>query len=161
MFFPVKTPTLLRALSPLWISLALLCCAAKPVSPPVIAQGNNTFSITREGTNAFQRDIDKLKSEVQEDATKYCAEQGKQLKVISLTGEKPLFSLGYIKAKIVFKALNPGEIDPTPVAGEAAPASPTGDLYSDLIKLDDLRKKGILTDEEFQAEKKKVLSRSK
>jgi hypothetical protein len=37
----------------------------------------------------------------------------------------------------------------------------TGDLYTELIKLDELRKRGILTEEEFQAEKKKVLSRSK
>jgi hypothetical protein len=36
-----------------------------------------------------------------------------------------------------------------------------GDLYTELIKLDDLRKRGILTEEEFQAEKKKVLNRSK
>jgi hypothetical protein len=31
------------------------------------------------------------------------------------------------------------------------------DLYNELIKLDDLRKRGILTEEEFQAQKKKLL----
>ncbi len=31
------------------------------------------------------------------------------------------------------------------------------DLYSELIKLDDLRKRGILTEEEFQTQKKKLL----
>jgi hypothetical protein len=36
----------------------------------------------------------------------------------------------------------------------------TDELYNELVKLDDLRKKGILTDDEFQAEKKKLLSRS-
>ena len=46
-----------------------------------------------------------------------------------------------------------------PVAASEKPAA--GDLYTELIKLDDLRKRGILTEEEFQAEKKKVLSRSK
>ena len=49
------------------------------------------------------------------------------------------------------------------VTGETYPKSivkSTDDLYEALLKLDDLRKKGILTDEEFQAEKKKVLSRS-
>lgn len=34
------------------------------------------------------------------------------------------------------------------------------DLYNQLTKLDDLRKKGILTDAEFEAEKKKLLSRN-
>jgi len=33
-------------------------------------------------------------------------------------------------------------------------------LAGEWDKLDDLRKKGILTDDEFQAEKKKLLSRS-
>jgi hypothetical protein len=34
------------------------------------------------------------------------------------------------------------------------------DIYTELIKLDDLRKRGILTDAEFEAEKKKLLSRN-
>ncbi len=33
------------------------------------------------------------------------------------------------------------------------------DIYEKLIKLDDLRKKGIITDEEFESEKRKLLSR--
>jgi hypothetical protein len=35
------------------------------------------------------------------------------------------------------------------------------DLYTELMKLDDLRKRGILTEEEFQAEKRKLLEASK
>jgi hypothetical protein len=155
-------------LSPLWIGLALLCCAAKsPVTPPVVPLGDNTYSITREATNAFHRDTDKLKAEVEADAGKFCTDQGKQMKVVSLTAEKPWFSTGYCTAKIVFKAVVPGE--PEPTSASAAPAvtesaerpTATGDLYSDLLKLDDLRKKGILTDKEFQSEKKKILNRSR
>jgi hypothetical protein len=47
-----------------------------------------------------------------------------------------------------------------PPAKETRPVEPTGtrtDLYNELIKLDDLRKRGILTDAEFQAQKKKLL----
>ena len=36
-----------------------------------------------------------------------------------------------------------------------------GDLYAELLKLDDLRKRGLLTDKEFEQEKKKLLKRSK
>lgn len=32
------------------------------------------------------------------------------------------------------------------------------DVYSELIKLDDLRKRGILTDAEFEVQKKKLLT---
>ena len=34
----------------------------------------------------------------------------------------------------------------------------SNDIYAELIKLDDLRKKGIITDAEFDAQKKKLLS---
>ena len=35
------------------------------------------------------------------------------------------------------------------------------DLYTELTKLDDLRKKGLITDAEFESEKQKLLSRAK
>jgi len=138
----------------------------------VVPLGNDTYSITREARTAFTRDLDKLKAKASDDAAKFCAAQGKQLKVVSLSGNAPGFGLGYAKAKIIFMALNPG--DPK-LTGEATPAAPaasaasaapppghlsTDELYAELVKLDDLRKKNILTDDEFQAEKKKLLSRS-
>ena len=134
--------------------------------------GNDTFSITHEAKTAFSRDTDKLKELATADAQKFCDAQGKQMRVISLTAKVPTFSLGYPSATIVFRALPPGDpglTDPLPTAASAgatvveAPKSivkSTDDLYEALLKLDDLRKKGILTDEEFQAEKKKILSRS-
>ncbi|WP_254461228.1 SHOCT domain-containing protein [Xanthomonas sacchari] len=50
----------------------------------------------------------------------------------------------------------------TSPAAASAPAHTLGaqpDLYAELLKLDDLRKKGLLTDAEFQAQKAKLLSR--
>jgi hypothetical protein len=145
--------------------------------------GNNTYSITRVARHALDRDMDALKAEATEDATRFCAARGKQLKVVSMKEEKPWISVGYFKATIVFKALNAGDPEltaapasyaagqppaymassPQPApAPTAAPEKPvtTGDLYNALMQLDDLRKKGILTDEEFQSEKQKVLKRS-
>lgn len=40
---------------------------------------------------------------------------------------------------------------------QTVPAMPTKDLYAELLKLDDLLKKGILTQEEFDVQKAKVL----
>ncbi len=158
-------PKFFRQILPVFfIGLALLTCGAKPhVAPTVVPLGNNTFSITRQASNGFSRDTDRLKSEVSEDAAQYCSAQGKKLKVVSLTADKPFFAMGYASAKIVFRAV--GADDPELSAAPASAVaiekpSPTGDLYSDLLKLDDLRKKGILTEDEFQTEKKKVLSRS-
>ena len=111
----MKTNTLRKLFSPVLICFALLCCAAKAsVAPVAVPLGDNTFSITRQAGSAFARDTDKLKALVQEDAAKYCADQGKQLRVVALTAEKPPISFGYISARIVFKAVTPGE--PEPVA---------------------------------------------
>ena len=138
------------------------------VSKPV-PMGDNTYSISTEAPSAFHRDLDKLKQEATDAAKEYCAEQGKVIKVISLTGKVPMFSTGYAHAKIVFKALaadDPELTAPVAVPGQPMPAyAPPGrlttdQLYEQLTKLDDLRKKGILSDDEFQAEKKKLLSRS-
>jgi hypothetical protein len=165
--------------------IALPCRAAS--SAPVQSLGNNTFSITREASNGFARDTDKLKAEALDEAAAYCANLHKELKVISATTSKPRVMLtGYAKAKVVFKALDaqdpelrapvaaetsamtaPSMASSSMAAGTPAPAtesaparSSTDALYSDLTKLDELRKRGILTDDEFQAQKKKVLDRS-
>ena len=44
------------------------------------------------------------------------------------------------------------------VARSSAPAAVKPDLYSDLIKLDELRKRGILTEAEFQMLKARLLN---
>jgi hypothetical protein len=129
--------------------------AASPVSKPVVELGNNTYSITCEAGTSFTRQTKTLKDLAMEEATKFCTSRGKQLKVVSVTEKRSFYFVGFANATVVFKALDAG--DPELTGEQAA----TGDLYSTLIKLDELRKKGILTDEEFQAEKKKVLSRSK
>jgi hypothetical protein len=142
----------------------------------VVSMGNNTYSIKVEAKNALHRDVDMLKTEANEAAANYCAEHSKEFKLVSLTDKVPTFGLGYAYAKITFKALSPGDPEltaPAPsvvaaggtgyVAASAAPVErhlTTDELYSELVKLDDLRKKGILTDDEFQAEKKKLLSHS-
>lgn len=144
--------------------------------------GDNTYSITRVAKHALDRDIDALKAGAMEDAAKFCAARGKQLKVVTITEQKPRFSFGYFKAKIVFKALDAGDAElasePAPIAGNERPAPiaatqrpapivvsenpvTTSELYTALMQLDDLRKKNVLTEEEFQSEKQKILRRSK
>ena len=143
------------------------CSSPTTVAPEVVPLGNDTYSITRAASNGFTRDTGILKTQAQEDAAAFCASKGRQLKVVSLTDEKPLPTTGYVKAKIVFQALDASEVAAAP-AVSAAPTmtaverpAPPADVYNELLKLDELRKKGILMDEEFQSEKQKVLRRSK
>jgi len=93
----------------------------------VVSLGNNTYSIKVEAKNALHRDVDELRTEANDAATSYCAEHGKQLKVISLKDKLPVFGLGYAYAKITFKALNPGD----PELATAPQSAPTagGPVY--------------------------------
>lgn len=45
-----------------------------------------------------------------------------------------------------------------PLPQAAPPDAPSKDLHTELLKLDELRAKGLLTDEEFAAQKRKLLS---
>jgi hypothetical protein len=173
----VNTKPLLKIFTVSLLALAFSARASAhdDIGTPISA-GNNTYSITVTASNALMRDTDKLKEEASDTAASFCAGQGKVLKVISLTKKSPRFSLGYCTATIVFMSLSPGDpllLPPAPVAAPVAyapaayapaPAAPqtltTDELVAELTKLDDLRKKGILTDEEFQSEKRKVLSHS-
>jgi hypothetical protein len=46
---------------------------------------------------------------------------------------------------------------PAPLVVTAPTISPARDVYSELIKLDELRTKGILTQDEFDTQKRKIL----
>jgi hypothetical protein len=166
-----------------WIILASSVCVAMvgcATQPKVISMSDGTYSVTRAAKTGFTLHADKLKAEALDDAAKFCAAQGKELKVVDVTVVEPPFYLRDIaKAKVVFKALDAGDpelrsapppavvAEAPPAAGRPAPAViaerplTTDELVIELTKLDDLRKKNILTDDEFQAEKKKILSRSK
>lgn len=160
----MKNTTPVRLLF-LFGAVCLTCAAKPPPQPPVIALGENTYSVTREASNTFQRDIEKFKAEARKEAEQFCAAQGKQMKEVSLVTEKPWMTTGFLKATLVFKALTPGEPEPTPAATPVATvlsAAPSGpdDFYTALLKLDDLHKKGIISDKEFETQKKKILKRA-
>ena len=174
------------------LSLALVLAGCAASTSNLSRTDDSTYTVIRQGKTAFNRDPEGLAEEAKSDAAKYCADHGKQLKVVSVEMEKPFFSTGYASAKVVFRALDAGDPDladsstivtyngrsrtpyatapgaasrgPVAPAAVAAPAkkkSATDALYDDLMKLDDLRKRGILTDEEFQEQKKKLLEHTK
>ena len=142
-------------------------CAWADDAPRVVPLGNNDYSITVKATHKFTRNTEKLKEQAMAAATQFCAKEGKQLKVVSVKEDKSFFMVGdFAQATLTFKALSPGDPElNAPAEAQGRPAMTEGltteALYADLLKLDDLHKKGILTDAEFDAEKKKVLARSK
>jgi len=169
-----------------WLALPLGLLAVNSradQNPEIVPLGHDTYALTHWAETGFTRNTDKLKAQALEDAAAYCAKLHKELKVISTTTARPLVPLtGFASAKVVFKALDandpalhvpvaaaapdaempeaiPGAAAPV-AAPTAAPPDATDTLYKDLMKLDDLRKRGILTQEEFEAQKKKLLEKS-
>ncbi len=73
-----------------------------------------------------------------------------------------LFALLFALTTQADAAALPQGGDSTAPAAEraAAPAAPTDVLFSELTKLNELREKGLITDEEYQAQKRKILARS-
>ncbi|HET7536749.1 MAG TPA: SHOCT domain-containing protein [Candidatus Didemnitutus sp.] len=136
----------------------------------VQSQGNDTYTVTVTATNKFTRNTDRLKAAGISAAMEYCNKEGKQFKLVSAEDHKGMYLVGPMADTVVtFKALPPGSPElaatapaPVPMPAAAAPVSPAVDEFSaDMVKLDELHKRGILTDEEYAAAKKKVLDRLK
>jgi len=170
----VKTPSLPKALIALALFLGSVALATAASVAHLKPEGDNAFVAVREAKTTFDRDTDRLKTEALADAQKYGEEQGKEVKIVSVDVKRPWYITGFASATVKFKLLAKGDPElaaPAPAALALAPA-PTGtptvgggtgndDLYTALLKLDDLRKRGILTDKEFEQEKKKILDRSR
>ena len=158
----------------LWLVFAAAVHAATP-QPPIVALGHQTFSITREADTGFTRSTEKLKAQALKDAAAYCATLHKEMKVLEVTTHHPLVPLtGFAKAKVVFQALDTGDpalhAPATATAGVtesgmppgiSGPATPVDALYYGLLKLDDLRKRGLLSEEEFQSQRRALIEKSK
>lgn len=133
---------------------ALSTAQAAAPKPAPVPMGDNTYSLTRSSGFAWALGTGRLKEEAREDAEKFCADMGKKMEVISLTGDKAsLLHGGYSKATIVFRA-----VDAATPAVAAAPAAGNGE--SEFQMLVDLHDKKLLSDEEFEAGKKRLVEKS-
>jgi hypothetical protein len=152
----------------LW--LLLLFIVAHPAQAgeitSVTPQADGSYRISAKATHKFTRNTRKLKDEAQAAAAAFCAKEGKQLKVLSVIEDKNQYLVGdFAQITLTFRALtgNDPELAPAaaPAAAAVAPPKPmtADELQAELTKLDDMRKKGLITDAEFEALKQKVLSR--
>jgi len=121
-----------------------------------------------------------LKAEAFQEAAQYCEKLGKSLQVVSTQEASPPYVFGnFPKAEVQFMCLNTSDAEfnrpklkksaDTVVEirndnrgktdAPATPAAPVSkDVYSELLKLDSLRKQGIITEAEFQTQKAKLLN---
>ena len=130
----MSSPSLTRLFSVSALFLSLGAGAIAATTTKMESLGDSTFAITRTATTGFDRDVKQFRQEAEQDAAKYCADQGKVMKVVAVSSDRPHFGGGYASAKIVFKALAAGDpaltaVEPAPSADAAASvAAPSGVL---------------------------------
>ena len=139
----------------------------------VIPIGQDTFMVSRQAATGFSGS-GKLKAEAFQEASQYCEKLGKSLQVVSTHEASPPYILAnFPKAEIQFMCLDAkdAELNRPKLRKEADTVIEVKkdirtkdesvkhkDVYAELIKLDDLRKKGIISEAEFAEQKKKLLS---
>lgn len=155
------------------LSIVLAGCA----NPGIVQVSPETYLLSREDHGGIFGSASALKVGVISDANAFAAGQGKVAIPIS-AHETPVGVMGkWAKFEYQFRVVdkNDPEVRRTALVPRAdiviektenisadvrtkdESAKPK-DVYAELIKLDDLRKKGILTDAEFEMQKKKLLS---
>ena len=159
------------------VSVALLLSACVTTLPTtgIVKVSPDTYRLSRVDSGGQYADAAAMKASVLAEADAYAKSQGKVL--VPLSTHEETMRVGHLSTiEYEFRLVAPGDetakpASPpsppvvveqkaaAPAASEpAAKASGQPDLYTELIRLDDLRKRGILTEDEFQTLKAKLLA---
>jgi len=117
----------------------------------------NEYVINRDDKTPFGS-LSSVKTAVSADATTFCAAMNKKLlEKYSIDKERAVFV--WPETTLYFECvdLNTGAIVDGSQAKPANETRQSSKVYEDLLKLDGLRKNGVITEAEFESEKKKLL----
>ena len=140
-----------------FLPMILIGCASNSGVVPI---GDDTLMVSRQAATGFSG-LGTLKADALQEANNYCLSQNKELHVISATEAEPPFILGnFPKADVQFRCVDIVLENADNISADSQSADQTedrNDVYKQIEMLDNLRERGILTDAEFDAEKKKLL----
>ena len=157
-----------------WLSIAALSGCS---NPGIVKLSPDTYMLSREAHGGIFASASALKAGVINDANAFAESQGKVAIPLSVkeipmgTGPAQWASFEY-QFRVVDKndpEVRRTSLVPRPdvviektekITADVKTKDQTDrpkDVYAELVKLDDLRKRGILTDAEFEVQKKKLL----
>lgn len=160
-------------LSSVALVLALVACASADIVP----MGTDTYMISQTSAGGIFTDMGTLKSAVIQRANAFAESKGKVAVPVAAKEQPPFpgrmpnyeyqFRLvdrndprasggGLIKTPDMVIE-NRGQAPSVVVNSPSKEQTRSSDVYTELLKLDDLRKKGILTEPEFEAQKTRLL----
>ncbi|RYZ77574.1 MAG: SHOCT domain-containing protein [Proteobacteria bacterium] len=154
------------------LALAITGC----VNPQIVQMSPDTYMLTREDHGGVFGNPSRMKADVIAEASAFAMKQGKVAIPLS-SNATPAYPLHFATFEYQFRVVDPNDpeaqrtslepranivVERRDTTRPAAQLSPeknklNDDLYNDLVKLDDLRKKKIITTAEFEARKKKML----
>lgn len=145
------------------------CSTAEP-----IPMGNDTYMISQTSAGGVFKSMGSLKAEVITHANEFAASKGKVAIPIASQETPAIPGRNMPNFEYQFRLVN--KEDPRASGGALIPradvvvemqsapqprsndAAKPSDTYTEILKLDDLRKRGLITDSEFDAQKSKLLS---
>lgn len=126
---------------------------------PIQKNGNTgEYVLNRDDKSPFGN-LPSVKRSVSVDAASFCAAMNKNfVEKYSIDKERAVFV--WPESTLYFECVESGQesAEKRTQPSNEADILQNGSVYSELIKLDELRKKGILTEAEFEAQKQKLLS---
>lgn len=146
-------------------------------NPGPVQLSPDTYMLTRTDKGGIFGNPSAMKAQVIQDANQFAASKGKVAIPLSSRETPLVVGRSFASFEYQFRVVEPSDPEarrvnlvPRPdVVIEKTERSTLDvttkdktdkslDVYTELLKLDDLRKRGILTEEEFEAQKKKLLS---
>lgn len=152
-----------------FVLMSLLLASACASNPGIVEISTNTYIISRVDKAGIFGNAAKMKADVIKEATEFAKAQSKVVMPISIN-ETPVGPGRFAKIDYQFRLVeqsNSNNIDVTLTnkadcilesKNEVPVKAEPKDVYEELIKLDELRNKEIITDKEFESEKRKLLS---
>jgi len=148
-------------------------------SSGVVKTGPDTYMISR-SEKGFRGNSGAVKAAALAEAENWCQKRGKVMRVISASQKDMVPMTSDASAEIHFKALEPNNPEATEstdtgdlknrvfrgneniqtysIEGNSKKVEPVkNDRYAEILKLGELKEKGLITAEEFETEKKRIL----
>lgn len=146
-------------------ALGLAALVAGCANPAIVPLSPDTYMLSRSDKGGIFGNPAAMKADVIQEGNAFAASQGKVAIPLAMS-ETPM-GLGRLATveyqfRLVDKsdpeARRAGTVLRPNIVTEKSEKSSTRDTYAELIKLDDLKKRGILSEAEFEVQKAKLLS---
>lgn len=152
----------------------MLAGGCRSSSSGIVPISGDTYMVSRSSPAGAFASMPALQADTIREANKFAASKGKVAVAISITPYRP--ATGFPSVDYQFRLVDKdspeargqnlrqapdtfvevqNNLPPTQPASVAHP-----DLYTELTKLDDLRKRGLITDAEFETQKSAIMKRS-